>query len=85
MQNKPRDQDDEYEAAELGNSADLDEDARLQIAEDVEKRETRREILLGQIAVARSDLYAAQAAGDAVKVAELERRIAKLTGERDGL
>ncbi len=73
------------EAAELGDSADLDEDARLQIAEDVEKRETRREILLGQIAVARSDLYAAQAAGDAVKVAELERRIAKLTGERDGL
>ena len=85
MQNTPQDPGDEYEPAELGDTGDLDEDARLKIAEDVEKRETRREILLGQIAVARSDLYAAQAAVDAAKVAALEQKLAKLTAERDGL
>jgi hypothetical protein len=85
MQNPPQDPDDDYEPAELGDTADLDEDARLKIAEDVERRETRREILLGQIAVARSDLYDAQAAGDAAKVAALEQKLAKLTAERDGL
>lgn len=85
MQTTPQDPDDEYEAAELGDTADLDEDARLKIAEDVERRETRREILLGQIAVARADLDAARAAGDAAKVAAVEQKLAKLTAERDGL
>lgn len=82
---EPQDENDHYEPAALAEPSDLDEDARLKRIEEAEDRESRREILLGQIAMARSALYEAQEAGDAAKAATLEQRIADLTRERNGL
>ena len=42
-------------------------------------------ILLGQLAMARSDLYTAEEQGDQAKIAELRQTIADLTTERNGL
>ena len=81
---EPQDDDDNYEPADLGDSDDLDEDERLRMIAEGEAQETRREILLGQIAVARSKLYEAEEAGDTAAVARLEQTIAKLTREREG-
>ena len=53
---------------------------RISEAEDVE---ARRELLLGQITVARSKFYAAMEAGDAELAAELKATIARLSSERD--
>lgn len=82
---EPQDENDHYEPAALAEPSDRNEDARLRRIEDAENRESRREILLGQIAMARSALYKAQEAGDAAKAAVLEQKIADLTRERKGL
>jgi len=81
----PEPEEDAYEPAPLAEPKYADEAARLQAISAAEDIESQREILLGRIAVARSKLYAAQAAGDAAQVAALRERIANLTRERDEL
>ncbi len=89
MQPDPKDEaqeaEDHYEPAVLAEPVDVDEDARLKRIEEAESRESQREILLGQIAVARGQLYEAEAAGDAEKAAALEKKIAELTEKRKRL
>lgn len=84
MPNETPDENDHYESAELAEPEDVDEDERLRREEEAEKLESRREILLGQIAVARRKLYAAEEAGDAALAAELELKIDALTAARNG-
>lgn len=85
MSDESNPEDNAYEPAPIAEPEDADEAARLQRIGAAEETESRREILLGQIAVARSKLYEAQAAGDAALVSALRDRIAKLTSERDEL
>jgi hypothetical protein len=85
MSDEPNPEEDAYEPAPIAEPKYADEAARLHAISAAEDIESRREILLGQIAVARSKLYAAEAADDAVLVATLRERIAKLTSERDEL
>lgn len=89
MQPDPKDEmqneEDHYEAAEIAEPADEDEDALLNRIEEAENNKSKREILLGKIAVARSKLAEAQEARDTAKVAELKQKIAGLVEERKGL
>ena len=85
MPDDPSPEEEAYEPAPIAEPKYADEDARLRAISAAEDNESRREILLGQIAVARSKLYTAQAAGDGALVAALREQIAKLTSERDEL
>ncbi len=85
MPKPPQDQNDDYEPADIDDQDSLDEDERRRLREETEDRAVRREILLGQLAMARSDLYAAEEQGDQAKIAELRQTIADLTTERNGL
>jgi hypothetical protein len=80
------DEEDHYLPADLGDDTpEPDEDTRLRLIAEGEARESRREILLGQIAVVRHALYAAEDAGDTARVAALREKLAGLTRERAGL
>lgn len=88
MPKKPPDQKDRYEPTDLSAldaRGDLNEAARQRLIAEEEQLETRRDLLLGQIARVRGKLYAAEAAGDAAKVAALRQTMAELTRQRDAL
>lgn len=83
MPNEPPE--DHYEPAPIAEPEEVDEATRLQRINEAEDIESRREILLGQITVARGKLYEARAAGDEALAASLKQTIDRLTTERDGL
>jgi len=85
MLDEPNPEEETYEPAPIAEPEYADEAARLRAISAAEDIESRRDILLGQIAVARSKLYTAQAAGDGALVAALREQLAKLTSERDEL
>jgi len=82
MPTNPLEEDDLYEPADLGEPPPVDETERRRLREEAEARETRREILLGKIAKARSLLYAAEEQGETAQVAALQQTLAALTRER---
>jgi hypothetical protein len=85
MANEPEDEKDDYVPADLGSPPPTDEAERRRLREEAEDHEVHREILLGKIAKARGDLYAAEQQGDVAKVAELNKKIDALTKERKDL
>jgi hypothetical protein len=80
----PQEDDDGYQPLELP-APPSDEAARRRLREKTEAQAARKEIVLGQLAVAFNALDAAEAAGDEVTVSELRQRIETLIAERNGL
>ncbi len=85
MSNEPKDENDDYEPADLSTPAPADDVERRRIRDEAEDREVRREILLGKLAKAQNLLDAAEKQGDAAKAAELKQKIAALVNERKEL
>jgi len=82
---KPDQDDEKYEAAPIAEPEDVDEAARLRRIDALENIEARREILLGQITVARGQMYEARDAGDEALAASLKAKVDQLNAERSGL
>jgi hypothetical protein len=80
----PQDDDDGYQPLNLPKPP-VDEKARRQLREEAEARAVRKEIVVGQLAVAFDALNAAEAAGDEATASGLRQRIEALTAERNGL
>jgi|HubBroStandDraft_1064217.scaffolds.fasta_scaffold244180_1 hypothetical protein len=74
-----------YVPTDVDAAVPTDPAARRARTEELEDITTRRDVLLGRIARLRAALTAAQTAGDAAREAELRRRIAELSAERDAL
>jgi len=85
MSDEPETYEDQYEQAEVVEPQYADEAARLKSISEAEDVEYRREALLDRIAIARSRLYEAEAAGDAASAASIRETIKNLTAERNGL
>lgn len=81
----PDEPEDQYEPAPIAEPEDVDEAAHLRRIAAAEDIESRREILLGRIAVARGKMYEAMEAGDEALAAALREKVAALTSERNGL
>jgi hypothetical protein len=80
----PQEDDDGYQPLELP-APPSDEAARRRLREKTEARAARKEIVLGQLAVAFDALDAAETAGDEAATSELRQRIETLITERNGL
>lgn len=81
---EPQDDNEGYQPLEL-TPPPSDEAARRKLREETEARAARKEMVLGQLAVAFDALDAAEATGDEAAASELRKRIETLTAERNGL
>ncbi len=74
-----------YVPTDIDAAIPADPAARARRAAELEEITTRRDLLTGQLARLRAALYAAEAAGDAVRVAALEADLTALAAARDAL
>jgi hypothetical protein len=79
------DPDDDYVPTDVDANIPKNPAARRAWAAEMEARDVRRDVLLGQIARARAAIYAAEQSGDAARAAELREALAALVAERDAL